>query len=78
LDFSQVCILLGGVMLAVVASMAPGGIGVAELGSRGIMLWLGASTADAEAIAIALRMLTPLIAMAGLVCLFVLHRQRNR
>jgi uncharacterized membrane protein YbhN (UPF0104 family) len=78
LDFSQVCILLGGVMLAVVASMAPGGLGVAELGSRGIMIWLGTSATDAEAIAIALRMLTPLIALAGLVCLFVLHRHQNR
>lgn len=78
LDFSQVCILLGGVMLAVVASMVPGGIGVAELGSRGIMLWLGASATDADAIAIALRLLTPLIAMAGLACLLVLHRYWNR
>jgi len=78
LDFGQICILLGGVMLAVVASMTPGGIGVAELGSRGIMLWLGASTTDAETIAIALRLLTPLIALAGLACLFVLHRHRSR
>jgi uncharacterized membrane protein YbhN (UPF0104 family) len=78
LDFSQVCLLLGGVMLAVVASMAPGGIGVAELGSRGIMLWLGASAAKADAIAMALRLLTPLIALAGLACLFALHRLRKR
>jgi uncharacterized membrane protein YbhN (UPF0104 family) len=78
LDFSQVCILLGGVMLAVVASMAPGGIGVAELGSRGIMLWLGAPTTDAEATAIALRVLTPLIALAGLVCLLALRHLRTR
>ena len=77
-DFSEVCILLGGVMLAVVASMAPGGLGVAELGSRGIMLWLGASATDADAIAIALRLLTPLIALAGMACLFVLHRHRSR
>jgi uncharacterized membrane protein YbhN (UPF0104 family) len=78
LDFSQVCILLGAVMLAVVASMVPGGIGVAELGSRGIMLWLGAPITDAEATAIALRALTPIIALAGMVCLFVLHRPRIR
>jgi len=78
LDFSQVCILLGGVMLAVVASMTPGGLGVAELGSRGIMLWLGASATDADAVAIALRLLTPLIALAGLACLLVLHRRRSR
>ena len=73
-DFSEVCLLLGGVMLAVVASMTPGGLGVSELGSRGIMLWLGASVADAEAIAIALRLLTPLTALAGLACLLPLLR----
>jgi uncharacterized membrane protein YbhN (UPF0104 family) len=73
-DFSEVCLLLGGVMLAVVASMTPGGLGVSELGSRGIMLWLGASVADAEAVAIALRLLTPLIALAGLACLLFLLR----
>lgn len=73
-DFGEVCLLLGGVMLAVVASMAPGGLGVSELGSRGIMLWLGASVADAEAVAIALRLLTPLIAVAGFACLLFLLR----
>lgn len=74
IDFNEVCLLLGGVMLAVVASMTPGGLGVSELGSRGIMLWLGSSVADAEAVAIALRLLTPLIALAGLVCLLCLLR----
>ena len=74
LDFSEVCLLLGGVMLAVVASMTPGGLGVSELGSRGIMLWLGASVADAEAVAIALRLLTPLTALAGSACLLFLLR----
>lgn len=78
LDFGQICLLLGGVMLAVVGSMTPGGIGVAELGSRGIMLWLGSSAANADAVAIALRLLTPLIALAGLVCLLVLQRWRKR
>jgi len=73
-NFGEICLLLGGVMLAVVASMTPGGLGVSELGSRGIMLWLGASVADAEAVAIALRLLTPLIALAGLACLLFLVR----
>ncbi|MBD8881291.1 flippase-like domain-containing protein [Rhodanobacter sp. 7MK24] len=74
IDFSEVCLLLGGVMLAVVASMTPAGLGVSELGSRGIMLWLGASASDAEAVAIALRLLTPLIALAGFICLLFLLR----
>lgn len=67
-DFPQVAILLGGVMLAVVASMTPGGLGVSELGSRGLLLWLGMSTTDAEIGAIAIRLLTPLIAAVGLIC----------
>lgn len=69
LDLAQVAILLGGVMLAVVASMTPGGLGVSELGSRGVLLWLGVSAADAEIGAIAIRLLTPMIAIVGLACL---------
>jgi uncharacterized membrane protein YbhN (UPF0104 family) len=78
LGFSQVTLLLGGVMLATVASMTPGGLGVSELGSRGIMVWLGSSVADADTTAIALRLLTPLIALAGLACLAILMRHRRR
>lgn len=78
LEFGQVALLLGGVMLAIVASMTPGGLGVSELGSRGIMLWLGASVADADTTAIAIRLLTPLIALVGLACLLPLLRHRHR
>jgi Predicted integral membrane protein len=74
LGFDQVSLLLGGVMLAVVASMTPGGLGVSELSSRGIMLWLGSSGATADATAIAIRVLTPIIAIAGLACLLPLWR----
>jgi len=77
LDFSQIAMLLGGVMLAIVATMTPGGLGVAELGSRGIMLWLGKSHADADAAAIALRLLTPLLVLFGGACLAVLMRYRH-
>lgn len=75
LDFPQIAILLGGVMLAVVASMTPGGLGVSELSSRGLLLWLGMSSADAEIGAIAIRLLTPLIAAVGLLCLLPLLGQ---
>lgn len=78
LDFSEISMMLGGVMLAVVATMSPGGLGVAELGSRGIMLWLGKSPADADAAAIALRLLTPLLVLFGGVCLALLMRYRHR
>ncbi|MEW9571381.1 lysylphosphatidylglycerol synthase transmembrane domain-containing protein [Rhodanobacter sp. Si-c] len=79
LGFGQATLLLGGVMLAIVASMTPGGLGVSELGSRGIMLWLGASVTDADTTAIAVRLLTPLIVLVGLACLLPLllrHRRR--
>ena len=74
-DFSEVAILLGGVMLAVVASMTPGGLGVSELGSRGILLWLGMSSADADVGAIAIRLLTPLAVIVGAACLMPLLGQ---
>ncbi len=77
LDFSQISLMLGGVMLAVVATMSPGGLGVAELGSRGIMLWLGKSYADADAAAIALRLLTPLLVLFGGACLVLLMHYRR-
>lgn len=75
LDFPQVAILLGGVMLAVVASMTPGGLGVSELGSRGLLLWLGLSPADAEIGAIAVRLITPMAVVAGAACLLPLLGQ---
>ena len=78
LTFGQTSLLLGGVMLAVVASMTPGGLGVAELGSRGVLLWLGKSAAEADAGAIALRLLTPLLAAAGAICLLLIWLYRRK
>lgn len=79
LDTTQVAILLGGVMLAVVVSMTPGGLGVSELGIRSVLLWLGLSAADAEIGAIAIRLLTPIIAVVGLICLApILTEMRKR
>lgn len=75
LPFHKVAILLGGVMLAVIASMTPGGLGVSELSSRGLLIWLGESASQAEIGAIALRLLTPLIALIGLTLLLPLLKQ---
>jgi uncharacterized membrane protein YbhN (UPF0104 family) len=75
---SQVAILVGGVMITVAASMTPGGIGVAELSSRGLLIWLGISSADADVGAVALRLLTPLIAIAGLICTLPLAGKLHR
>lgn len=71
-DFGQISLLLGGVMLTVIISMAPGGLGVAELGSKGILLWLGKPHAEAEAAAIALRLLTPFLVFSGGLCMLLL------
>lgn len=69
LDMTSVSILLGCVVLSSVASMAPAGLGVSELGTRGVMLWMGFSVADAEATAIGLRLfLGPMIVVFGLTC----------
>lgn len=77
LDFMQLSLLLGGVMFATVASMTPSGIGVSELSARGIMLWLGFTVSEAEATAIGLRLLSPLVAVLGLLGLWLisLHRE---
>lgn len=78
LNLAQAAILLGAVMLAVVASMTPGGLGVSELGSRSVLLWLGVSAVDAEIGAIAIRLLTPMIAIVGLACLIPLLCKKSR
>lgn len=77
LGFRDVSLLIGGMMLATAASMAPGGLGVSELGTRGVMLWLGFTVSDAEATAIGLRMLTPLVGLFGLICFACLSWDRK-
>jgi len=77
LGFSGISILLGSVVLASVASMAPSGLGILELGTRGIMLWLGFSVGDAEGVAVGLRLLTPLLVTFGLVCVAPLALRRK-
>jgi uncharacterized membrane protein YbhN (UPF0104 family) len=77
LDFGQICLLLGSVMLAVVASMTPGGLGVAELGTRGVLIWLGKSHAEADSAAIALRLLTLVLMSSGGLSLALLWKYRR-
>jgi uncharacterized membrane protein YbhN (UPF0104 family) len=77
LQFDQASLLLGSVMLAVVASMTPGGLGVAELGSRGVLIWLGKSQAEADSAAIALRLLTLVVLILGGGCAAVLWKYRR-
>jgi uncharacterized membrane protein YbhN (UPF0104 family) len=77
LSVDQVCLLIGSVMLTVVASMTPGGLGVAELGTRGILMWLGKSQSEADAAAIGLRLLTLVLMVLGGICLVVSWKCRR-
>jgi hypothetical protein len=54
------------VTFAVTASMVPGGIGVAELSTRAVLLWSGVPPGLADAAAVLLRLLTPLVVAIGL------------
>ncbi|MCC7097777.1 MAG: flippase-like domain-containing protein [Thermomonas sp.] len=79
LDMTSVSILLGCVVLSSVASMAPAGLGISELGTRGVMIWLGFSVADAEATAIGLRLfLGPMIVVFGIACFASMTTLRQR
>lgn len=54
------------VALAVTASLVPGGLGVAELTARALLILLGVAPGQAEAGAVLLRLLTPLLVALGL------------
>lgn len=76
LDATQTLLLLGGVMLVIVASLVPGGIGVSELGARSILMWLGLGQEAAETVAIGVRLITPLAGLTGGACALLLLRYR--
>jgi len=54
------------VTVSVTISMVPGGIGVAEVSTRAVLIWLGVEPGLADAGAVMLRLLTPLIIGIGL------------
>lgn len=54
------------VTLSVTISLVPGGIGVAEVSTRAVLVWLGVEPGLAEGGAIMLRLLLPLILAIGL------------
>lgn len=55
------------VTFAVIASMVPGGIGVAEVSAWAVFSWLGLSAGEAEVGSVALRLTTLLVVALGLV-----------
>jgi len=75
--FGEITLVLGGAVLAVAASLVPGGLGVSELSIRGILIWLGAAVPEAEAAAIGVRLLTPILVVFGVFCLVPLTLYRR-
>lgn len=73
LDLTQLVTLLASVMLAVVATMAPGGLGVSELTAASSLQWAGLEADAAQSAALAIRLITPALAIAGLGCAFAFH-----
>lgn len=74
--FSHTLLLIGSVTLLAISSMTPGGLGVSELSSRGLLLLLGYSQIQAESVAIAVRLLTVLTIAVGAVCILVFFVQK--
>lgn len=68
LSAAQTAALIASVMLAIAAALVPSGLGVSEIASSGVLVWYGYSATVAESVAMALRMLTPLLACLAAVC----------
>ena len=66
------------VTLAVIVSLVPGGLGVAEVSTRAVLLWLGVEPGQADAGAVLLRLLTPLVVLVGLAHGLALITTRGR
>lgn len=65
------------VTISVTASLVPGGIGVAEVSTRAVLLWIGVEPGLADAGAVMLRLLMPLIIGIGLLhALFMIPRRK--
>jgi uncharacterized membrane protein YbhN (UPF0104 family) len=66
ISLADTALLVAGVTLAGVASLVPGGIGVAEVSTRALLTWMGVEPGPAEAAAIALRLLSVVLIAVGL------------
>ncbi len=77
LGFADTALVVVLVTLSVTVSLVPGGIGVAEVSTRALLLWLGVEPGLADAGALLLRLLTPLVIGIGLLHgLFLLRGRR--
>ncbi len=68
LSTAQAAMLISSVTLAIAATLAPSGLGVSEIMSCGVLLWYGYSASVAESVAMALRMLTPMMVGMAVLC----------
>jgi uncharacterized membrane protein YbhN (UPF0104 family) len=77
LDIGQSMLVVGSVTALTILSMVPAGIGVQEVSVRSIMITMGVEPAQAEAAAIVLRILTPVMIILGVLHLpFIKQRQK--
>lgn len=65
------------VTISVTISLVPGGIGVAEVSTRAVLLWLGVEPGLADAGAVMLRLLTPLVIVIGMLHALALRPLKN-
>lgn len=65
------------VTISVTISLVPGGIGVAEVSTRAVLLWLGVEPGLADAGAVMLRLLTPLVIGIGMLHAIALRPLRS-
>jgi uncharacterized membrane protein YbhN (UPF0104 family) len=72
IDFPASMLLVAVVTTITTLSMVPGGIGVAEVSTRAILISFGVPAVSAEAAAIGIRLLSPLMIALGLLHLPVL------
>jgi hypothetical protein len=66
LSLAECALAVSLVTFAVIASMVPGGIGVAELSAWRVFSWLGVAAGQAEAGSVLLRLITAVVAAMGL------------
>lgn len=66
ISLADTALLVSGITLAGIASLVPGAIGVAEVSTRVLLTWMGVEPGPAEAAAIALRLLTLVLIIVGL------------
>lgn len=81
LTLGQCAVVLSGVTLAVTASLVPGGLGVSEVSTKALLTWMSVEPALADAGAVLLRLMLPLVVVVALLNalpLLIPHEDESR